>query len=322
VSLRLRLQRWAFREQAGTSASLLSAGVARYQAATAPIERPRPAGPTLLVGGPALGGAGRTAVVAWLAKTLHAQGEPVVVLGHGYGGRGRGLRLVVDDLDRDGDEAVALRQALPEEVAVWVGPRRPGIVALARPGSVLLVDGGLLDALAPASAVLAVVDATASQRVLPAGPLRCDLATAAAVSQCLWWHRVDQPGAQIRPGLKAAGSQLHSAVIPTALLAPNGTRVNPDWLRGRPVVALAAIARPEAFVHTLEAAGAQVVFRRFLSDHSRFRAADLAGLPPGIPVVTTTKDAPRLPAGWPVWVLETTLQVTGDLDTALWRWLR
>ena len=276
----------------------------------------------MLVGGPAVGGAGRTAVVAHLAGLLSARGERVAVLGHGYGGSGLGLRPVTADVARDGDEAVALRLALPPEVGVWVGPRTEGIAALARPDAVLLVDGGLLDAKAPASAVIAVVDASASTRVLPAGPLRCDLATAVSAAHCLWWHRVDQPEARVQPALAPLDQQLQSVVVPRAVIAPDGARLPVGWLRARNVAALAAIARPEAFVHTLQAAGAQVVHRHFLCDHSDFSGEDLLGAPAGVPWVTPTKNAVRPAVRGHAHVLETGLQVQGDLQAALWRWLR
>ena len=63
--------------------------------------------------------------VFWLAQRAHARGLRVAVLGHGYRGRGAPRRSVAcverPDANLYGDEASALRRALPSEVGVWVG---------------------------------------------------------------------------------------------------------------------------------------------------------------------------------------------------------
>jgi hypothetical protein len=77
---------------------------------------------------------------------------------------------------------------------------------------------------------------------------------------------------------------------PAGLAAPAGL--------GGPVAALAAIARPDRFAATLEAAGLEVASRAFFRDHRRFSGGDLEGIErrarSAAAIVTTEKDEPRL----------------------------
>lgn len=263
-----------------------------------------------------MGGAGRTAILQYLAQLWHQRGQKLCVLGHGYGGHGAGLRPVAADCARDGDEAIALRRALPEEVPVWVGPRRAGIRQLAGPGRLLLVDGGLLDPHAPASAVLAALDATAPRSVLPAGPLRCALPVAARSADALWWHRVNEPHEALPDLPNDLGLCFQSAVRVVGLRLPGGRSVGAQWLAGRRVGLLTAVARPQSVLHTLRAAGAQIGAQRLKADHAPLYPEDLrgAGAADNLCWVCTEKDAPKLWPGAPVATLQITLTVRGPLE--------
>jgi tetraacyldisaccharide 4'-kinase len=76
-----------------------------------------------------------------------------------------------------------------------------------------------------------------------------------------------------------------------------------DALRGRRVLLLAGIARPDGFRRTVAAMGAERVAERIFPDHHRFAPADLdealraADAARCELVVTTEKDAVRLPPG-------------------------
>jgi tetraacyldisaccharide 4'-kinase len=74
-----------------------------------------------------------------------------------------------------------------------------------------------------------------------------------------------------------------------------------DWA-GRRAVAFAGIGIPQKFFSTLRAAGAEIAATRAFPDHHRYSAKDLSGLAAeaarlGAELVTTEKDAVRLPTG-------------------------
>jgi tetraacyldisaccharide 4'-kinase len=92
----------------------------------------------------------------------------------------------------------------------------------------------------------------------------------------------------------------------TAVPRPSVPRAVDPWggavrlPRDRPVVALAGIARPDAFFADLEAAGWRLADRVAFRDHHPFTAADVASLARRVrehdaaAVLTTEKDAVRL----------------------------
>jgi tetraacyldisaccharide 4'-kinase len=72
---------------------------------------------------------------------------------------------------------------------------------------------------------------------------------------------------------------------------------------GRAIVAFAGIGRPAKFFATLDSIGAELVARHAFADHHPYRAAELRRLlaeaqTAHAVLVTTAKDAARLPAEW------------------------
>ncbi len=254
----------------------------------------------MLVGGPALGGGGKTPVVQLLARRAAEGGARVCVVAHGYGGRARGL-VERPDPEAYGDEAAALRRALPASVRIHIGDRR---AAGDHDADLILIDGGLHDLRCPRRQTIAVIDATASRRLLPAGPNRLDPNRLSA--DLRWLHRIDEPGStgrgMVESVVRVTGVEVGQALHP------------PDWLLGREVTAVAGIARPASFVHALERCGARVVARLLRADHHRFDPAELAGLPTPI---TTTKNAPWLPGACAVLHTELELRRGAELVEAL-----
>jgi tetraacyldisaccharide 4'-kinase len=90
-----------------------------------------------------------------------------------------------------------------------------------------------------------------------------------------------------------------------------------ERFRGQRIVAFAGIARPRKFFATLRAAGAEIVAAHGFGDHARFDPRILARLAAeaqarGAQLVTTEKDAARLPAAFRPKVL--VLPVRLELD--------
>lgn len=264
----------------------LAAGVARRSLPRPPQVHNR----VICVGGLSIGGAGRTPVVAYLARLAKANGLHVGIVGHGYRARIKTPgRVDAHDALRFGDEAVALAQALPD-VPVWVGPTRAAVLAALPAFDVILTDGGLLDTRLARQQTILVVDATASTQVLPAGPLRAPLD--AVEPDWRWLHRVDEPEAQPH------AADLHSRFQLTGITLPDGRQVSPEWLHGRAMRLMSGIARPGSFHHAIRAQGAQIRETVVYADHQPFSTADLRRLSPDWCV--TAKDRARLPANVPV----------------------
>jgi tetraacyldisaccharide 4'-kinase len=267
-----------------------TAGATR-QAWTRPWRAPVP---VICIGNLTVGGAGKTPVTLSLAERLQQHGHRVHVLSRGYGGALPGP-VAVDVARHDaaavGDEALLLGAAAP----AWVARDRiAGARAAAAAGAgLLLLDDGLQNPSLLKDLALAVVDGGygfGNRRVLPAGPLREPLA--AGLARCDAIVLMGSDEAQVAP--LAVGKPLLRA----RLEAENAAE-----FAGRPVFAFAGIGRPAKFFATLEALGARLVARHGFPDHHPYSDAELDRLAAGAAaaraaLVTTAKDAARLPPPW------------------------
>ncbi len=255
---------------------------------------PRPALPTITVGGLTAGGDGKTPTVIALAALLAAQGERPALLTRGYGRRNvRAAPFAVDataNVDSTGDEALLLaRHGL-----TIVGADRVASAELARRmgATALILDDGFHSRRVEPDFSILVIDSNygaGNGRCLPAGPLRAPLFAQLAAADAL-----------VLIGDGAAGDALATAAAkPTfraALLTPPTAQ---KWA-GLRAAAFAGIGRPEKFFRTLQNIGAEVVVRRAFPDHHRFSARDMEKLAVlarrhEARLVTTEKDAARLP---------------------------
>lgn len=278
--------------------------------------------PVISVGNVAVGGAGKTPATAAIAERLRARGRRVAILSRGYGATRSDARVVSDgqrvllDAAEGGDEPVLLARRLPG-VPVLCGPRRAEIArrAVVEFGAdALLLDDGFQHRALARDLDVVVLDAGnpfGNGRLLPAGPNR-EPRSALRRAGIAWLSRVDQVDggdgalAPLRALVQAltGGAPVESRHAPEELL--DGALERPlglASLRGQRVLLLSGLARPGSFRRTVEGLGAEVVAERRHPDHHRFtgadldealRAADRAGC---ARVVTTEKDAVRLPAG-------------------------
>lgn len=269
---------------------LLSPFGALYAAATARrMAQPgwRAPVPVLCLGNPGVGGTGKTTLALDLAARLAARGQRVAFLTRGHGGRLRGPVRVdptAHDAAQVGDEALLLAA----QAATFLGADRAATarLAIADGATVLVMDDGLQNPTLEKTLSLLLVDGAAgfgNGRVIPAGPLREPVATAAARCTAAVLIGEDTTGARaaLPPGLPILRAHLVSDPPPPG-----------------PLVAFAGIGRPEKFRETLEAAGATVLRLHPFPDHHPYREADLhpvlAEAGPAT-VVTTPKDMVRVP---------------------------
>jgi tetraacyldisaccharide 4'-kinase len=259
--------------------------------------------PVVCIGNLTAGGAGKTPMVAALLARLVAGGHRPHVVSRGHGGRLARLRSAPPhrvDPDRDshkdvGDEPLLLAASAP----VWVARDRvAGVRAAAAAGAELIVmDDGFQNPSVVKDRSILMVDAGpgfGNGRLIPAGPLReqvcAGLARADAV--VLVGTEAERKAAiEQWPGLAgAAGAQL----------VPRQTGLS---LAGEKVLAFAGIGRPGKFFATLRAMGAEIVEAVPFADHCDYPPAVLSrlqrrALSEGAMLVTTEKDAARLPAGF------------------------
>ena len=294
----------------GRAARFRRAWYARHPDRTRQLEQP-----VVSVGNLAVGGSGKTPVVAALARLLIASGKRPAILTRGYGRRrttdgvvvvSNGHEVLVPTRE-SGDEPQMLARALPR-VPVLASSDRYLAGRLAERSlrcTVHVLDDGFQHVqLARDVDLLVMSAADITERLLPWGRLRESLETASAADALLVSDRPDVA--------ESIGERL--GITPTFHVAPRyeslrflGREVgSPE--RGPRVVAVAGIARPERFFAALRTEGAQhdgdrhwevareIAFR----DHHWFSRRDLAAIQRAATdagadlVVTTEKDAMRL----------------------------
>lgn len=263
--------------------------------------------PVISVGNLAVGGSGKTPVVATLARWLLAEGERPSILSRGYGRRAPadGVVVVSDDarvlepVRRSGDEPQMLARAQPG-VPVLVSDDRylAGLLAERRFGCTvhLLDDGFQHFQLARDVELLIVAPRDLDDRVLPAGRLREPL-DAARVADAVLTHGDDEAAVAARLGVSPA-FRLVTKFSPPRLVEPFGEPLRRN--AGSRALAVAGIARPERFFQTIRAQGWNVVKELAFRDHHWFDTGDLqlmlatARAANADVILTTEKDAMRL----------------------------
>ncbi len=257
--------------------------------------------PVIVVGNVVAGGAGKTPVVVALVEWLSAQGWQPGVVSRGHGRQGDDVCEVRPDSDPRtvGDEPLQVAQRTG--VPVFVGSRRADAARalLARhPGTrVLVCDDGLQHLALARDIELCVFDdrGIGNGWPLPAGPLREP-----------WPRPVDfvlHTGGALLPGLERVPAfTLRRTLEPVARRADGSRQALAGLGRDRPVVAVAGIARPEAFFRMLADAGCAPAQALARPDHDSFDPPP--PLPPDATIVCTEKDAVKLwrthPSAWAV----------------------
>jgi len=304
---------WAFRGVVAGRNQAFERGLIEVEQAGVPV---------ISVGNLAVGGAGKTPFAAWLAARLKSWGHRPGIALRGYGG----------------DETL-LHRELNHDVPVAAAAKRVEAARELAAGGcdVVVLDDGFqhrrlardLDVV-----LIAVEGWTPAPRLLPRGPWREDL-SALGRADVVVLTRKTASVARARAAEAELARRTHGKPIIICQLAADrlvplhgGAPIDPVWLRGRRVLAVAALASPAPFFEALRSAGAQVEEDAF-ADHHPFHATDAARIQAtaeGHPIVMTHKDAvklrPLLPSSTEAFVLEQAVHIEsgGDaLDAALHR---
>lgn len=244
--------------------------------------------PVVVVGNVLAGGTGKTPVVMALVAHLQALGWQVGVISRGYGRVTPGCREVTptSDAREVGDEPALIRRR--SQVPVFVAKSRAeaaqALLNTYPRTNILVSDDGLQHLSLARDIEIGVFDdrGVGNGWLLPAGPLREP------------WPRVFDLTLHTGARPAFAGFQGQRRLADYALCS-DGSRLPLAGFIGQPIVALAAIAKPEAFFAMLRAQGLTLARVVALPDHHDFRAGERFGDEGGI-LFCTEKDAVKL---WP-----------------------
>ena len=287
------------------------------------------------IGNVTCGGTGKTPVVEVFARSLSQKGRRVAILSRGYRSRDRSLlsklqkkfsskkmevppRVVSDgknlllDSVRAGDEPFMLASNL-KNVAVLVDKDRvkSGLYAIEEFGTdTLILDDGFQYLNLKAHINILLVDSTApfdNHHVLPRGLLREPIRS---IRRADYIFLTKSDGsAKLRHLKSFLRRQNHHAEIIECCHKPQyledvyqkGSRLPLDYLKGKKVASISAIANPASFNAFLSELGSNIVEEIHYADHHRYRqqemidfinAAKAAGADM---IMTTEKDAVRMP---------------------------
>lgn len=243
----------------------------------------------IVVGNVVAGGSGKTPVVMALVRHLQARGLGVGVISRGYGRQATDCREVLDDsvIADVGDEPALIQRAT--SVPVFVAARRfdaaSALLARYPDTQVIVCDDGLQHLGLHRDLEICVFDdrGTGNGYLLPAGPLREP-----------WPRAVDlvlHTGAH--PAF--AGFTAQRTLARHALRADGSQIALPELARegAKPLLAVAAIAKPEDFFTMLRAQGLPLARTVALPDHYDFNSWSRNQYG-GYTVICTEKDAVKL----------------------------
>lgn len=273
--------------------TLLRLRQAAYHLGWLPSGHPGPL--VIVVGNVVAGGAGKTPTTIAIVQHLSQLGLSVGVVSRGHGRRDAQIRCVqaTSTAAEVGDEPLLIHRHT--RVPVWVGAARLQTarqLLQAHPEvQVIVCDDGLQHLALQRDLEICLMDdrGVGNGWLLPAGPLREP-----------WPRQVDLL-LHTHGHTDGRGFAAHRELA-TQAVNGRGQTCTLQSLAGRPVDAVAGLARPQAFFDMLRARGLTLADAHALPDHHDF--ADWQPTTTGRPLLCTEKDAVKLwahqPEAWAV----------------------
>lgn len=276
--------------------------------------------PVISVGNVTVGGTGKTPMVIEVARRLERLGARPAILARGYGASGAG----------ENDEQQLIRRRCPNVLCMTDPNRQRVAQQVVRDGraDVLILDDGFQHRRVARDLDIVLVDAGCAfgnGRLLPRGLLR-EPVSSLCRADLIIITRVEQADEaalrRIEMELRliaSAAPVLRAACRIDGVYLLDGTPLHEGALKGRGVVVVCGIARPEAFRSTVASLGADIRAFLPLSDHHRYTPRDVRQLAACLEktgadfLIITEKDAVKLEAisearSLPIGVVRVTMQ--------------
>jgi tetraacyldisaccharide 4'-kinase len=326
---------------------IYGAGVAIHRRARM-VDAPASPDPRIIsIGNLEAGGSGKTPLAMWMLSRAVARGTACAYVSRGYGGRTvsrRAVTCVLSDnaapsslanlrvlarahpaLSREvGDEGALVCERAPGASAFFCADKVRAVEAAATSGIDLIVlDDAFQSWRVPRHTDIVLLDAERpldGGHLLPAGRLR-EKPDALARADAIVFNGAATP-ADVEAGRHHVRRYLREDVAVAGiartlmLVSARGATTMPP----SSVVAVCAIARPDAFKRSLEQTGMRVATMVTFRDHHRYTPADVSRIDEcarreNAPVVTTEKDWVKLrhlALARDVWVARLEVSLVGD----------
>jgi tetraacyldisaccharide 4'-kinase len=296
------------------------------------------------VGNITVGGTGKTPAVIYLAELLKSLNKKVCVISRGYKSEVGGPRFWRDKLQSEvvtdgnkillgaklaGDEPYLMAKSLTD-VPVLVDKNRykAGLFAIEKFGvDTIMLDDGFQHLNLFRNIDIVCINALnpfGNSMLLPAGYLREPVrniirASAFIITRC------DKITAEKLEDIESVikkyndFSPIFHAHFVKKFFHRNGRETQADMIKGQNVIAISGIAVPEDFEATLKELGINLLVHKKYPDHYFFKDTDVKKFYNDAAefqavIITTAKDATRLPEEFPCYVLDVKLEVREKED--------